>query len=119
MAPMCDLNTVLRPRSEERNGNSYRLHPLAAKYESPEAMEAAFRAALVRIQGGELPNLKLLYPLGPGHGQLDCAVQPDRVPGAPSCVCRPPGLRARGMTPGSAARGRRGPGQPGHPDYVG
>ncbi|MFE3579848.1 hypothetical protein [Streptomyces vinaceus] len=59
MAPLCDLNIVLRPRSEERNGNSYRLHPLAAKYESPEAMEAAFRATLVRIQDGELPNLKL------------------------------------------------------------
>ncbi|MFJ6501405.1 hypothetical protein OG280_40850 (plasmid) [Streptomyces virginiae] len=59
MAPLCDLNIVLRPRSEERNGNSYRLHPLAAKYESPEAMEAAFRAALARIQAGDLPNLKL------------------------------------------------------------
>ncbi|MFK0202426.1 hypothetical protein [Streptomyces lavendulae] len=59
MAPLCDLNIVLRPRSEERNGNSYRLHPLAAKYESPQDMEAAFRAALVRIQAGDLPNLKL------------------------------------------------------------
>lgn len=59
MAPLCDLNIVLRPRTEERNGNSYRLHPLAAKYESPENMEAAFRDALVRIQAGELPNLKL------------------------------------------------------------
>ncbi|WP_327135860.1 hypothetical protein OG311_37765 (plasmid) [Streptomyces sp. NBC_01343] len=59
MAPLCDLNIVLRPRSEERNGNSYRLHPLAAKYESPETMEAAFRAALARIQAGDLPNLKL------------------------------------------------------------
>ncbi|MDA5284438.1 MULTISPECIES: hypothetical protein [unclassified Streptomyces] len=59
MAPLCDLNIVLRPRSEERNGNSYRLHPLAAKYESPEDMEAAFRSALVRIQTGDLPNLKL------------------------------------------------------------
>ncbi|MFD3808173.1 hypothetical protein ACFWTC_32335 [Streptomyces sp. NPDC058619] len=59
MAPLCDLNIVLRPRSEERNGNSYRLHPLAAKYETPEAMEAAFRDALARIQAGDLPNLKL------------------------------------------------------------
>ncbi|MGW6877739.1 hypothetical protein ACWGVR_10540 [Streptomyces xanthophaeus] len=59
MAPLCELNIVLRPRSEERNGNSYRLHPLAAKYESPENMEAAFRAALIRIQSGDLPNLKL------------------------------------------------------------
>ncbi|MEU6867016.1 hypothetical protein ABZ924_27800 [Streptomyces sp. NPDC046876] len=53
------MNIVLRPCSEERNGNSYWLHPLAAKYETPEAMEAAFRAALVRIQAGELPNMKL------------------------------------------------------------
>ncbi|WP_331738051.1 hypothetical protein [Streptomyces sp. NBC_01276] len=59
MAPLCDLNIVLRPRSGERNGNSYRLHPLAAKYESPQDMEAAFRATLVRIQAGDLPNLKL------------------------------------------------------------
>lgn len=59
MAPLCDLNIVLRPRSEERAGNSYSLHPLAAKYESPESMEEAFRAALVRIQAGDLPNLKL------------------------------------------------------------
>ncbi|MEV6682280.1 hypothetical protein AB0N09_36280 [Streptomyces erythrochromogenes] len=59
MAPLCALNIVLRPRSEERNGNSYRLHPLAAKYESPESMEASFRDALVRIQAGDLPNLKL------------------------------------------------------------
>ncbi|MFE9636737.1 hypothetical protein [Streptomyces sp. NPDC006463] len=29
------------------------------KYETPEAMEAAFRTALVRIQAGDLPNLKL------------------------------------------------------------
>ncbi|WP_326594247.1 hypothetical protein [Streptomyces sp. NBC_01294] len=59
MAPLCDLNIVLRPRTEERNGNSYRLHPLAAKYESHDAMEAAFRDTLVRIQTGDLPNLKL------------------------------------------------------------
>jgi hypothetical protein len=59
MAPLCDLKIVLRPQGEEREGNSYRLHPLAAKYESHEAMEAAFRRALVEIQAGELPNLKL------------------------------------------------------------
>ncbi|MER5773732.1 hypothetical protein ABT144_05405 [Streptomyces sp. NPDC002039] len=35
------------------------MHPLAARYESPEMMEAAFRTALVRIQAGDLPNLKL------------------------------------------------------------
>ncbi|MFE2340222.1 hypothetical protein ACFXCR_11920 [Streptomyces sp. NPDC059431] len=59
MAPLCELNIVLRPRSGERNGNSYRLHPLAAKYETPEGMEAAFHDTLARIQAGDLPNLKL------------------------------------------------------------
>ncbi|RKS96963.1 hypothetical protein BX286_7150 [Streptomyces sp. 3211.6] len=59
MAPLCDLNIVLRPRSGERNGNSYRLHPLAAKYENPQDMDAAFRVTLARIQAGELPNLRL------------------------------------------------------------
>ncbi|MEV0414968.1 hypothetical protein AB0I68_30260 [Streptomyces sp. NPDC050448] len=57
MAPLGDLNIVLSPRSGERNGNSCRLHPLAAKYEGPETMKAAFRAALVRIQAGGLPHL--------------------------------------------------------------
>lgn len=66
MAPLCDLKIVLRPRSEERNGNSYRLHPLAAKYESHEAMEAAFRQALRDIKAGELPNLRLpAYVIAP------------------------------------------------------
>ncbi|MGW1764045.1 hypothetical protein ACWCQL_08145 [Streptomyces sp. NPDC002073] len=59
MAPLCELNIVLRPRSGERRGNSYRLHPLAAKYESSEAMEAAFRTALARMQADDLPTLKL------------------------------------------------------------
>ncbi|MCB5165642.1 hypothetical protein LG634_12455 [Streptomyces bambusae] len=59
MTPLCELNLVLRPRSEERNGNSYRLHPLAAKYETPEVMDEAFRAALDRIRAGDLPSLRL------------------------------------------------------------
>ncbi|WP_167163057.1 hypothetical protein [Streptomyces sp. MBT27] len=59
MNPLCDLNLVLRPPSEERTGNSYRLHPLAAKYESEEDMENAFRDAVTRIKEGNLPNLKL------------------------------------------------------------
>ncbi|MFF2653534.1 hypothetical protein [Streptomyces sp. NPDC058045] len=59
MAPLCDLKVVLRPPSEGRDGNSYRLHPLAAKYESHEVMEASFRKALRDIKAGDLPNLKL------------------------------------------------------------
>uniref|UniRef100_UPI003F496F80 hypothetical protein n=1 Tax=Streptomyces sp. CA-136453 TaxID=3240050 RepID=UPI003F496F80 len=59
MNQLCDLNLVLRPRSEERTGNSYRLHPLAAKYDSEESMEDAFRNTLTRIKAGDLPNLKL------------------------------------------------------------
>lgn len=59
IASLCDLNIVLRPRSEGRQGSSYRLHPLVAKYESHESMEAAFRHTLVSMQSGDLPNLKL------------------------------------------------------------
>ncbi|MFZ3494485.1 hypothetical protein ACODT5_14890 [Streptomyces sp. 5.8] len=78
MAPLCELNIVLRPRSEERKGNSYRLHPLAAKYENPETMEVAFREALVRIQAGDLLNLKLptyhqAPPAATGRPKLEVA----------------------------------------------
>ncbi|WP_329583546.1 hypothetical protein [Streptomyces sp. NBC_01361] len=60
IAPLCDLNIVLRPKNEDGGkGNSYRLHPLAAKYASPEDMEASFRQAIKSIKAGELPNLKL------------------------------------------------------------
>jgi hypothetical protein len=59
MATLCDLNLVLRPQYEGRQGNSYRLHPFAAKYESHEDMEAAIRAAVRSIKAGELPNVKL------------------------------------------------------------
>ncbi|MFJ1902060.1 MULTISPECIES: hypothetical protein [unclassified Streptomyces] len=60
MAPLCDLNIVLRPRNEDgRRGNSYKLHPLAAKYASHDDMEAAFRHTLQAIKAGDLPNLKL------------------------------------------------------------
>ncbi|MGW8954700.1 hypothetical protein [Streptomyces sp. NPDC055709] len=59
MAPLCELNIVLRPRNEARNegrqGNSYRLHPLVAKYASHADMEAAFLYTLESIKGGELP----------------------------------------------------------------
>lgn len=59
MAPLCDLNIVLRPKSESRHGSSYRLHPLAAKYATHADMEAAFRHTLHSIKAGDLPNLKL------------------------------------------------------------
>lgn len=54
MAPLCDLNIVLRPTR-----NSYRLHPLAARYESAEEMDKAFRQALADITADKLPNLRL------------------------------------------------------------
>jgi hypothetical protein len=61
MAPLCDLNIVLRPTR-----NSYRLHPLAARYESAEAMDTAFRQALADIKANKLPNLRLpLYVTAP------------------------------------------------------
>ncbi|WP_217249315.1 hypothetical protein [Streptomyces sp. AC602_WCS936] len=62
IAPLCELNIVLRPKNEEGSrgkGNSYRLHPLAAKYASTQDMEAAFRSAIAGIKAGDLPNLKL------------------------------------------------------------
>ncbi|MGW2748464.1 hypothetical protein [Streptomyces sp. NPDC001450] len=60
IAPLCELNIVLRPQNEDGSkGNSYRLHPLAAKYASPDDMEAAFRTAIAGIKAGDLPNLKL------------------------------------------------------------
>ncbi|MFB8441229.1 hypothetical protein ACFC7A_19505 [Streptomyces niveus] len=60
MAPLRELNIVLRPVSEDgRQGNSYRLHPFAAKYDSHTSMENAFKEALSQIKAGELPNLKL------------------------------------------------------------
>ncbi len=69
MAPLCELNIVLRPQSEHRDGNSYRLHPLAAKYESAEAMEGAFREAMVLMKTRELPPLRLpTYQIAPPAG---------------------------------------------------
>ncbi|MFE5940490.1 hypothetical protein ACFQ69_34620 [Streptomyces sp. NPDC056470] len=60
MAPLSDLNIVLRPRHEGgRQGSSYRLHPFAAKYESHEALEQAVRHTLGEIKAGRMPNLKL------------------------------------------------------------
>lgn len=75
--PLCELNIVLRPNAEERSGNSYRLHPLAAKYASPQDMEAAFRQTLQDIKDGRLPNLRLpSYSVAPptaGRGKLQIA----------------------------------------------
>lgn len=59
LAPLCDLNIVLRPENEGRKGSSYRLHPFAARYDSEESMEAALRVAMARIKAGDLQNLKL------------------------------------------------------------
>ncbi|MGW4815206.1 hypothetical protein ACWEPB_26675 [Kitasatospora cineracea] len=59
LAALCDLNIVLRPPGDQRDGNSYTLHPFAARYTSSEAMEDAFRQALADIKSGELPNLLL------------------------------------------------------------
>nr|BBK07989.1 cAMP Regulatory protein [Streptomyces sp. TP-A0584] len=59
IAALGKLNIVLRPQNEARQGNSYRLHPFAAKYETPEDLEAAFRHAIQQIKARELPNLNL------------------------------------------------------------
>ncbi|MGW4784874.1 hypothetical protein [Streptomyces sp. NPDC004230] len=78
IAPLCDLNIVLRPKNEDGSkGNAYRLHPLAAKYASPEDMESAFRTTIARVKAGELPNLKLpayvAVPPAVGHPNLHVA----------------------------------------------
>jgi hypothetical protein len=62
IAPLCELNIVLRPKNEDGSrgkGNSYRLHPLAAKYANFQDMESAFRSAIASIKAGDMPNLKL------------------------------------------------------------
>lgn len=59
MEPLFDLNLVLRSPGEERGGNRYRLHPLAAKYSSMEEMEAALAHALNEMRAGRLPGLNL------------------------------------------------------------
>ncbi|WP_189852410.1 hypothetical protein [Streptomyces omiyaensis] len=59
LAPLFDLGVVLRGRSEERGGNRYRLHPLAAKYDSIESMNAAFAQALEDMRAGRLAMLDI------------------------------------------------------------
>ncbi|MEU3902089.1 hypothetical protein [Streptomyces sp. NPDC045251] len=77
IAPLCELNIVLRPKNEDGSkGNSYRLHPLAAKYADLEDMEAAFRSAIAGIKAGDLPNLKLpaYAAVPPAEGRPDLQV---------------------------------------------
>ncbi|MGW2082617.1 hypothetical protein ACWCOW_37915 [Streptomyces sp. NPDC001939] len=59
MALLCDLGLVIRPEGGERKGNSYRLHPLAAKYQSHDDLVKAFRQAVAEIKAGTLPSLSL------------------------------------------------------------
>ncbi|MFV8133228.1 hypothetical protein [Streptomyces syringium] len=59
MEPLFELNIVLRSPAEERGGNRYKLHPLAAKYESAQDMEAAFARALQDMRAGRLPHVNL------------------------------------------------------------
>ncbi|MFJ3309382.1 hypothetical protein ACIPSA_41330 [Streptomyces sp. NPDC086549] len=78
IAPLCELNIVLRPKNENGGkGNSYRLHPLAAKYAGPEEMDTALRAAIASVKAGDLPNLKLpayaSVPPAEGHPSLQVA----------------------------------------------
>jgi DNA-binding MarR family transcriptional regulator len=72
LAPLCDLNLVLRPDSPKgHRGNQYRVHPLAAKYKNASAMEAAVTQALADIMAGKLPRLRIAlyqeFPPSPGH----------------------------------------------------
>ncbi|MEW1699330.1 MULTISPECIES: hypothetical protein [unclassified Streptomyces] len=58
--PLFELNIVLRTPSERsKRANSYSLHPLAARYESAEAMDDAFAQALDDMRSGHLPPLQL------------------------------------------------------------
>ncbi|MFE1557442.1 hypothetical protein ACFW6V_21000 [Streptomyces sp. NPDC058734] len=60
LTPLFELNVVLRTPSERsRRANSYILHPLAARYESVEAMDDAFAQALDDMREGRLPLLQL------------------------------------------------------------
>ncbi|MEV0604646.1 hypothetical protein AB0I82_35850 [Streptomyces sp. NPDC050315] len=66
LAPLRELNVVLRTDSEKRGGNSYYVHPLAAKYESFEAMEAAIAKALHEMKAGRLARLRVpMYDAAP------------------------------------------------------
>ncbi|MFF3731025.1 hypothetical protein ACFYXM_12045 [Streptomyces sp. NPDC002476] len=60
LEPLFDLKIVLRSSGESgRRGNRYRLHPLAVRYDSDEAMKAAVAQAFVDMKAGRLPGLQL------------------------------------------------------------
>ncbi|MFI8944077.1 hypothetical protein [Streptomyces syringium] len=77
MEPLFELNIVLRSQAEGRGGNSYKLHPLASKYESAQEMEAAFARALQDMRAGRLPHVNLpeyrATPPAEGHPNLRIA----------------------------------------------
>ncbi|MFC8953675.1 hypothetical protein ACFT8P_13735 [Streptomyces sp. NPDC057101] len=62
LEPLFELNIVLRSKAEAeegRGGNRYKLHPLAATYDSIESMTAAFAQALEDMRAGRLAPLNL------------------------------------------------------------
>ncbi|MFC8176281.1 hypothetical protein [Streptomyces sp. NPDC057325] len=59
LGPLFEINLVLRHQAEERGGNKYRLHPLAAKYDSIDAMHEAFQQAVEDMKNGDLAVLNL------------------------------------------------------------
>ncbi|MER5966827.1 hypothetical protein [Streptomyces sp. NPDC002057] len=60
LEPLFELNIVLRSKAEEgRGGNRYKLHPLAATYDSIDSMTAAFAQALEDMRAGRLATLNL------------------------------------------------------------
>ncbi|MET9930385.1 MULTISPECIES: hypothetical protein [unclassified Streptomyces] len=71
LSPLFELNIVLRPQGEKREGNSYRLHPLAARYDSIDAMHEAFQQAVTDMKNGNLPvlNLPEYQSAPPAQGQ--------------------------------------------------
>ncbi|MFE8941041.1 hypothetical protein ACFYNX_26605 [Streptomyces sp. NPDC007872] len=57
---LVELNIVLRaPGGVGKKGNTYCLHPLAAKYESMDALEAGWHQALLDMRAGRLVGLNL------------------------------------------------------------
>ncbi|MFJ8871196.1 hypothetical protein ACIRD6_36265 [Streptomyces sp. NPDC102473] len=76
LEPLFELNLVLRSRAEERGGNRYRLHPLAAKYETVQDMEAAFASALKDMKSGKLPSINLpeYRSVPPTDGRADLRI---------------------------------------------
>ncbi|MEV8535621.1 hypothetical protein [Streptomyces sp. NPDC051211] len=75
--PLFELNIVLRTPSERsKKTNRYNLHPLAARYESPEAMDEAFAQALADMKAGRLAPLNLpeYRAVPPSEGRPDLRV---------------------------------------------